>query len=343
MAKDSLTYTDLRERLARGEFQPVYLLYGEEEFLNDEGAQAIIDAALPGGGHEFNLDVVSGNEADARDIVSCALSFPMMTDRRVVLVREADRLTAKDLELLGTYCEKPSPTTCLILVAAKPDLRKNPFAAIKRRGLAIESRPLYENQLPSWIVNRVRHQKREITPEACRLIIAYIGSSLREIQNELEKLAIYLGEKKEITADDVAAVVGMSREFSVFELERAIGERDIRRSTDILHHMIDAGESPPFIIVMLTVYFMQLWKAHEGRRGETAPGGRSWEQGGQGRRMQAIASGADRISRAEVERAFLLLTDADEQLKSTMNDPGQVIHRMIVRLLATEESSFSEA
>ena len=337
MAKEVTTYEDLLGGLARKQFAPVYLLYGEEDFLATEAMHAIIDAALTPDERGFNLDVMNGGEADAREILAHASSFPMMAERRVVVVRDADKFSPKDLELLANYLEHPSPTTALVLVAAKPDMRKKPYTGIKKAGTVVEFKRPYENQLPAWITARVHKQGRQIAPDACKLLSAYVGSSLREIQNEIDKLAIYLGEKRSITVDDVAAVVGMSKEFTVFELQKAIGMKDIRRSTEIIERMLDAGESVPFIIVMLTSYFITLWKLADLQRKGASSKDLASEARVNPYFLKEYLEVLHRYSGPEIERAFGLLTGADEQIKTTSTDPRQVMTAFIVRLIGLEE------
>lgn len=339
MAKEGTTYEDLLAGLARKQFAPVYLLYGEEDFLAAEALHAIIDAALTPEERGFNLDVMNGGESDTRDILAHASSFPMMAERRVVVVKDADKFSPKELELLANYVEQPSPTTALVLVATKPDMRKKPFPSIKKAGTVVEFKRPYENQIPAWITARVQKQGRQIAPDACKLLSAYVGASLREIQNEIDKLAIYLGDKKSITVDDVAAVVGMSKEFTVFELQKAIGTKDIRRSTEIMERMLDAGESVPFIIVMLTSYFITLWKLADIQR----KGGSNSDMASEARVnpyfLKEYLEVLHRYSGGEIERAFGLLAGADEQIKTTSTDPRQVMTSLIVRLIGFDEST----
>ena len=179
MAKDASTSPELFASLARGAVAPVYLLYGEEDLLVEEALDAILQAALEGDGRTFNLDVLRGGETDGRDIVERASSFPMAGGRRVVVVREADRLPAHDCEILAAYVGEPSPSTCLVLVAVKPDMRKKPFATVKRSGGALECKRLYEDKIPPWIVEAVRKGGYRIEPEAAKLLAAYTGTSPR--------------------------------------------------------------------------------------------------------------------------------------------------------------------
>ena len=333
MAKEGHTYSDLLERLGRREFSPVYLLYGDEEFLIEEAVNAIIDAILSPADRGFNLDVLRGTEDDIRKILAAASAFPMTAERRIVVLKEVERLSLKELELLAVYVDDPSPATSLVLLGTKVDMRKKPFSAIRRTGMAIEFSPLYENQIPGWIERRVKDRQRAITPEAVAMLAAYVGSSLRGLSNEIEKLFIYLGEKPSIAAEDVSSVVGMSKEFSVFELQKAIGMRNLKRSAEILEHMISAGENVPFIIVMLTSYFTTLLKIHDAQRKGESDRGIASTLRLHPYFLREYLDAAGRFRREEIEEAFCLLAQADEVIKTSSTDPGQVMHAFLLRLL----------
>lgn len=321
------TIDDLESSLAKKNFSPVYLLYGEESLLIEEATNAILNAAISVEERGFNLDIIYGGEADVRDVVSHALSFPMMAERRVVIVREADKMSQSDI--LASYIENPSPTTCLVLVCTKPDFRKKPFSSIKKKAFVLECKTLWENQVPSWIARRVKGDKREIQPDAASLLAAYVGTSLREITNELEKLYIYLGEKKSIGVDDVTAVVGVSKEFSVFELQWAIGAKDTSRATEILERMIDAGEAPIIMVAVLSKFFQTLYKLHDVRR-RGASGQQSYIQAGIFSFMDRWNQAASKFSIRDIENAFLSLSDVDEKLKTSGGDPKLLMQRFIV-------------
>jgi DNA polymerase III subunit delta len=338
MARDQSTYEDLLETLAAGKLAPVYLLYGEEDFLVDEAARSVIAAAVSDDAREFNLDVLRGEEADARDIVSRASSFPMMSERRAVVVQNVDKLGIKDLEILGNYVEQPSNSTCLVLTGGKIDTRKKPFTTIKRTGTAIEFKPLYDDRVPGWIAARVKKQKHDITQDACRLLAAYVGASLRELQNELDKIYIYLGTRTSIGADDVNAVVGMSKELSIFELQKAVGARDLRRSCEIMERMLDAGAAVPFIIVMLTGYFMTLYRLYDLRRRNVSQQEMASEARVSPYFLKEYLDAVARFPVHDIERAFEILVGADEQSKTSAADPKQVMQFVLIQLLASPDS-----
>ena len=334
MAKEGLTQAELRSSLARGDVAPVYCLYGEEDYLAGEALEAILPAALAGGDRTFNLDVLSGSETDGREIVARASSFPMVGPRRVVVVREADRLSAGDCEILAAYVAAPSPSACLILVGVKPDMRKKPFAAIRKSGWALECRRLYENQVPAWIASEAGKAGLNVEPAAAKLLTAYVGNSLREIRSELEKLRVYAGTRTEITAADVSALVGMSKEYSPFELQKAVGRRETARAVTILEEMLEAGQGVPLVIATMTNFFLTLWKLHDLRRQGVA----QKDQAAQARIhpffMQEYHDALGFQTPPACERALLLLAESDERSKSGAADVHQVMEELIVRLCA---------
>ena len=337
MAKEGLTVDDLMSAVAQGKFSPVYLFHGEEDFLAEEAADTIVRSAISPEQQGFNLDVMYGSEADARDIVSHASSFPMMADRRVVVVRDFDKLSHN--EILSAYLEHPSPSTCLILHCTKPDFRKKPYLIAKRTATVVKFDAMRDNQIPGWISKRARQQGREIDAEAAKILAAYVGTSLREVQNELDKLYVFVGEKRSISSVDVQAVVGVSKEFNIFELQNAIGAKDLARSTEILARMLDAGESPVLIIVMLTRYFTLLWKLFDLRRKGVQDF--AGALGVHPYYVKDYVAAVGKYTVAELEHSFEVLASADEQLKSSTLAPGHIMQNMLVYL--TRQGELAEA
>jgi DNA polymerase-3 subunit delta len=239
-------------------YAPCYLFIGQEDFLIDECIDRIIYDLLTEDTKAFNLDIVYGSKADAREVMAHASSFPMMSERRVVVVKEFQNLLAGDTakEIVSAYIERPLNSTCLVLLAENPDFRTKPFTDLKKSGAVFAFNPLYDNQVPVWIAARCKKSGKDVDMEVCRLLQAYVGNSLRAIQNELEKLFTYLGERTQMKLEDVADVVGISRGFTVFDLQKAIGNKNLEEALRIVKRMIETGETPQLAIVMLTRYFI---------------------------------------------------------------------------------------
>ena len=241
-------YDDFIAATKEKKYAPVYLFVGEEDFLSEECVDRVIRDLLTADTKAFNLDIVYGSKADAGQVMAHAASFPMTSSRRVVVIKEFDKLLSGESakELVAAYIARPLESTCLILLAEKADFRTKPFTDLKKNGSVFSFNPLYENQVPAWTAARCRMSGKEIDNEACRLMQAYIGTSLRAIQNELDKLFTYLGERKRITMEDVADVVGVSRGFTVFDLQRAVGKKNLTEALRIVKRMMETGNRPAF-------------------------------------------------------------------------------------------------
>lgn len=335
MARGGATYKDLLASLRTTKILPVYLLHGEEDFLLDMALARLLEAALPPDQRSLNMDVLDCTDVDGREIASRALSLPMMGDRRVVVARNVERLSQRDLELVGRYVEHPSETTTLVLSGKKADLRRKPFSTLNAKGAAFEFAPLSDNKLPAWIADRVQQKGGSIDGDAAGLLAAYVGSSLREIESEIEKVLTYLGDRTDITTDDISAVVGFSREFNVFQLQDAIGRGDRRNALTILDHMLDDGQGLPFIIVMLTSYFSSLWKLHHltqqgpnsGQNSSDFPKAWNWKR-------DEFLAAMRRYPSARIERAFQLMAEAEAATRQTTGaDEKDLLHAMLVQIM----------
>ncbi len=330
-----MTTQELHRALAKKQFSPVYLIYGEEDLLVDECVQAIVEKAVNSSIKGFNLDVMYGSNADAQDVVVHASSFPMMSDRRVVVVKEFEKLVATEAarELITAYIKKPLESTCLILASESPDFRKKPFTDLKKHAELVECKPLYDNQVLAWITSRVTKLGKKISPEACRLLQAYVGNSLRALQSEIEKLFIYVGDKKQIESEDVAGVVGESKDYTIFELQNTIGKRDIALAMQIVERMLEFGTDPIFMIKMLTRFFIQLYKLTELKQRRGSEQEMASELGIRPYFVKQYLAFVSNFSKEQIEQNFRALLDADLTLKSTSRDPHLVMDLLVYALV----------
>jgi len=330
-----MTHREFQSMIADRRFPPVILIYGEEDFLADECVQAVLDATLDEETKGFNLDVVYGSKIDVKDVVAHASAFPLMSERRVVIVREFEKLATNDQskELMAAYIHKPLESTCLLLVSHQPDFRKKPFTDLKKHAELVECKPLYDNQIPDWVSQRIRQMGKTADPEACRLLQAYVGNSLRAVQNEIDKLFIYVGEKKRISAEDVTEVVGATKGFTIFELQNAVGRKDLREALMILQAMLQSGQSPQMMIVMLTRFFTQLWKISELKMKRTPDAAMAREVGVHPFFLKQVVQYQSQFSRQHLEEGFQALLEADTVLKTTSRDPRLVMDLLLFALV----------
>ncbi len=263
MATREKTYEDIASAFRQGRFQPLYFFYGNEPFLIEELQDILLEHALAPHERDFNLDIAYGPDTDAQRVLALCASWPVMSERRVVIVRDFDKL--KDNRLFKEYAERPNPAAVVVLVCgSKPDRSRHPYRALREHAVAMESKPLYSNQTPGWIKRRAKKQGYEITQEAAQMLADYTGNDLGAVVREIEKLGTYIGGRETISADDIVRASGHSRGFNVFELQKAIGERRGQDAFRIMERMLqrasnERGEAI-MIVSVLNAWFMKLWK-----------------------------------------------------------------------------------
>jgi DNA polymerase-3 subunit delta len=305
-------------------------------------------------------------------LVEMASAFPMMAERRVVAVKHFEKIsgvgggggrsTAKSKEAaekkssLAAYLRNPSPTTFLILQAEADDLNglkaalKNPKQQEKaQKKLAaakfpyniilescewIEFPKLYDRELPSWVAERFKSLGRTIQPDACELLVAQSGESLRDLHNEIQKIITFAPDKRSLSREDIADVIGASKNYNIFELQRQIGEKNLSKALEITQRMLTADRQELLIITMLTRYFTILWKLSEAVR--------------QTQNHFELAKAIDvspffvpeylavlhSYPQERIESVFYALCDADIAIKSSsVEDADVVIQKMLMRII----------
>jgi DNA polymerase III subunit delta len=330
-----MTFKEFQSAMPGMQIPPVILFHGEEDFLIDEGVRSILEGTLDEGTRGFNLDVVYGSKVDVKEVVALASAFPLMSQRRVVVVKEFEQLATNEQakELLTAYLQKPLESTCLLLVSLQPDFRKKPFTDLKKHAALVECKSLYDNQIPEWISKRIRQLGKSADQEACRMLQAYVGNSLRAVQNEIDKLFIFVGEKKQITVGDVAEVVGATKGFTIFELQNAVGRKDLREALTILQAMLRDGQSPQMIIVMLTRFFTQLWKISELKAKKIPEASMAREVGINPYFLKQVVQYQSQFSNDHLETGFRALLEADAVLKTTSRDARLVMDLLLFTLV----------
>jgi DNA polymerase-3 subunit delta len=330
-----LSYDDFVSETSGTKIGPLYLFIGKEDFLVDECVNRIIAALVPSEMRGFNLDVMYGSKSEAKEVVAHASSYPMMGERRVVIVKEFEKLVAGEAakEAVENYVQHLLPSTCLVLVSGEPDFRKRPFTDLKKSATIISCDQLYDNQVPAWIEARVHAKQKEASPEACRMLQAYVGNSLRALDNEIDKLLIYTGDRKEITGEDIAAVVGASKGFTVFDLQNCIGKKDAKGALTVLARMMEAGESPQLIIIMLTRFLTTLLKIGELKQRRIPDSQFATELKISPYFLKQYLEYHANFSPSHIENGFRALLFADATLKSTTSDTRIIMDILVFSLI----------
>lgn len=258
-----MTAQEFEKSLSKGEIPTICYLYGEESFLVERAAAKLLEMAIDHSLKDFNLNVYFGNESKGVDIVDSARTLPMFAERRAVLVKRAEQLKAEALEILLSYILKPSESTCLLLTGTKIDQRKKFFLELKKHGVLVEYKRLYDNKLTGFIQSEAMERGKPIDSAAAELLAALIGNNLQELSSQIEKLLVYAGKRQRISVDDVRTMASSSKAFTAFELAKFLGLRDLSNSIKSLNALFLNGEEVPMLLGALTQHFRKLWRVRE--------------------------------------------------------------------------------
>lgn len=241
--------------IQQGKIAPIYFLMGEEPYYIDGISDYIENKLLSEEEKGFNQMVLYGRDVSIEEIISNAKRYPMMAERQVVIVKEAQELY-RTIENLLSYAENPQPTTVLVICYKykKLDARKKLSKVIKEKGVLFESTKLYENQVPDWIRRVLAGKGYTITPKAAQMLTEFLGNDLSKVNNELEKLQLICKPGEQITPEIVEENIGISKDFNNFELQSAIATKDIKKAFAIVQYFGQNPKNHPMVMTVALLY-----------------------------------------------------------------------------------------
>jgi DNA polymerase-3 subunit delta len=249
-----MTAQTIISEIKKGQVASLYILHGEEPYYIDLISDYIEHHLLDESEKAFNQTVIYGKDVDSKYIIDEARQFPMMSTRRLIIVKEAQDL--KNFNDLSGYIQKPVPHSVLVLCHKhkKIDKRSALGKMLDKVNVVFESKPFYDNQLPNFIAEYARHLNLQIDPVSTQMIADYLGNDLKKIANELDKLLINLGTGKKVTVDHIQDLIGISKEYNIFEFQNAIGAKDLNKTYLITNYFIDNPKSAPMPLIVSNLF-----------------------------------------------------------------------------------------
>jgi DNA polymerase-3 subunit delta len=263
------TFYQLVKDFQKREFVNIYLFYGEEPFYIDELSDYLTEHVLNDIEKEFNQVVLYGRDSNAAQVVNSSKQFPMIGERQLVVLREAQDMDLKkeeNLNLLLSYINHPQPSTILVIChkykAPPAKLLKSLVAS--KVAVTIESKRKYDNEMPAWITNQVKSSGYSISDKAAIMLVEYLGNNLEKINNELGKLFINLPKTKVITENEIEQYIGISKDYNIFEFLSALAKKNIIKANQIAHHFaLNPGDNSIFkTIPMVFNFFSKVLLIH---------------------------------------------------------------------------------
>lgn len=242
------------------QFSPVYLLTGEENYYIDLLTSKFEEEILDEAERDFNFTTLYGLETNAKEICSFAKQYPIMSEKRLIVVKEFQQMDKKELSSLSFYVEKPLDSTILVFVNKNKTIDKKFSDKVNKSGIIFESAKLYENKVIPWIDKYVRDKGFSIENSATNLIFEHLGNNLQKIANEIDKMSINLKEGTQITQSNVANHIGVNKDYNIFELQNAIGKLNHTKINRIVDYLLaNTNENPiQAMLPNLFAYFVKI-------------------------------------------------------------------------------------
>ena len=251
--------------LKNGIIKPIYFLSGEESYFIDVLSNYIEENILTEDEKGFNQTILYGRDVRYDEIVSASKRYPMMAERQVIIVKEAQDIKS-DMDVLAQYAENPMLSTVLVICYKYKtlDKRKKIYKSLKSHGVLLETKKLYDNQVLTWMKADLHGRGYKIEPKAAAMLGEFLGTNLSKISNELNKLEIILPKGSTITPANIEENIGFSKDFNVFELRSAIGERNQFKAYQIVTNFAQNSKENPIAKTLPQVFsfFIQLMKYH---------------------------------------------------------------------------------
>ena len=250
--------------LEKGDLAPMYFLFGEEPYLLNQSVERFKFAVLTEGAIDFNYSLFYASDADIVQVRDAVETLPMMAPRRLVILKESQELNDKEWAQLESLIEEPVDSTVFVILASRVDKRKKQIRQMLDKAACVEFKKPYENQIPSWINYIAQSLGLTISNEAIHFLHKLVGHHLTEIEAELKKLGEFVEGQRRIEVADVAQVVSRSKEESVFDFTKAVGENDRVKALENLVHLLDQGQNEIGIISLVARHIRILLTVKKG-------------------------------------------------------------------------------
>ncbi len=326
---------DILEQLENGQLSPFYLFYGENEFLLERVLSSVRQALIPEEARDFNLQIYyggNGERIDTGKIIDAARTLPLMSHKRLVIVRRTEGIPASDLGGFVPYLEDPAESTCLIFVSSKADFTKAFYKKFRELEKAVNFRNLYDNQVMPWIMRMAKEMGLNINREACLYLQQVVGNRLMDLYSELEKLYVRHGNMA-VGLTEARALAIHSRTYAIFELVDQVSFKRCAQSMSVLQRFLEMGDgqSSLGILGMLVRQVRILWQTKSVIEGGGNAPQVARKAGVPLFLVEKLVRQAKNWSRDDLERAFEILHRADDLIKSGSR-PQIVLENAVISL-----------
>ena len=261
-----IKYKELIAKLKREKIADCYFFCEEEDYLKQEAIRLLKKMLIQPGAEDFDFGLFYAEDTSAREAISVAETYPFMSEKRLVVIKDIDKFRETELKEIMKYLKNPISSTCLVLVSEKvkrETLDRGVYKTISSSCETVVFWRLFDSEIPGWIENKIAREGKTISPQAAHYLFVEVGNNLLDLSGEIDKLLIYTKDRKQVTLHDVEQLIGHSMSDSIFDLLRAITQKNLERSLEILAKLTEAGEKPVGILVRIAKRIRQIIYAKE--------------------------------------------------------------------------------
>lgn len=253
-----ISVAEVLKSIKQKNFVPVYTMIGMEKFFHDQIIQSFSknlfsDSSSRG----LNRILLHGMENSLADVVNASLSYPMMSQYKLVIVKDFNKIKTSDADSFIRYIANPQKSNILLL-SCESAANNKIFSTLRNRSTQVDCKPIPEYKTVQWLKERINIKGLQITPSALTMLAEYTGNNLLTIDHEINKIIEYKSDNSEIEENDIVAVTGMSKEFNVFTLQKALSNKDLKLSYKISKNLMGSGESVNLILAVIFNYFKKV-------------------------------------------------------------------------------------
>jgi DNA polymerase-3 subunit delta len=319
--------------IKKKKFKPLYYFFGEDSYNLSTTLSTLESSFTPMLQSDFDKEIIYSEDKSVGDILGHASSFPFGSERKLIIVKEAEKL--KDKKPLKDYADSPVDFTVLAFFhnGLITNLNSEPFKTLDAKGFLYEAKELKGKHLISWLVHEAEEKGKIFPDENAQLMVDIVGENRSILEVQLEKICIFLNNKKEITIETIQQISSELKQFNIFDLQNAIGLKDKTKSLSVANNLLDNGAEPTFIISMLTRYFTGLAKVTELRSKNIPDRDAARIVGTHPYFYPDYVKARTLYSDTKLVEVFRSLLKADVSIKTTSTDDKTLITLLITEIL----------
>jgi DNA polymerase-3 subunit delta len=336
MAKKSVkSVNQIISEIKKGIFQPVYYIYGNDQYSLDAAVDYLQKRLAPQINSEFDREIISAEKGDdINGIIDLALAFPFGGGKKLIVVKNFENINGR--KEISDYIGNPPDFTILVILhyAEKIELNREPFKLLNEKGYLYEAREETGDDLTNWLANRIRKMNLNFNDEQIRILIEIVGENKSLLNSQIDKIADYVSSKPGADFEEIKKLINPTKTYSIFDLQDAIGAGNAAKALEIAYNLLDSNLDIVMLINMISKYILTLTQALELMRMNLNDGEASAKLGVSWYYYINCKKAKFLLNENRLRKAARALYEADLAVKTTQTDPKDIITQLLAKIIS---------